>query len=64
MVKEADMKKMWIQTQSEGRYLVGAGSVRHSVFARDRSDALKKVKAKLSAADRAAISSAPRRVDK
>lgn len=59
------MKKLWIQTISEGsRYLVGAGKIRCDVSARDKPEALQRAKQKLSSADRYVIGMAPRRIDR
>jgi hypothetical protein len=58
------VKKMWIQPQGDGRYLVGAGGVRRSVAGTDKPDALRRAKTLLTAGDRAAIAATPRRKDR
>ena len=58
------MKKLWVQPQGEGRYLVGAGKIRRDVLATDKRDALRRAKATLSAADRAAIATATKRSER
>ncbi len=55
------MKKLVVRHEGNGRYLVIGGPIRRDVVARDKRDALRKVKSELSGTERYLYRTSPTR---